>query len=386
MHQRKWLRAVAVVTCSTWALVAQEAAPQPAPVDARPGETVKVPAHRSKWDFPKEVTLPEKTQIHVVQTGDTLWDLGNKYLGNPFSWPQIWELNKWITDPHWIYPSDYLLIPSDRQAVIAQGEAPSEVASLQPERRHFPVKPIQEEYAFAFQDFIQMPYLAPNGAEAHFRDLKAAKIVDNRDKIRTELGDGENVYLDSGAAQGLKLGDRKIVLRLLKTDLRHPNNEKQKLGDVIKQVGVIRLIQVDEKSAVAVIEKSMDGIKIGDRVASFTEPATIANKLRTDIAEPVPLKDPVATVVYVPEFHSINGPGEMMIINQGAAEGLKEGDNLLVVQKHIWSTVSDAKNQKSGATVIYLAQAMVVKAGEHSATCRVLRGTKEIMPGDLATR
>ena len=387
MHQRKWLRAVALISCCTWALVAQEAAPAPAPapVEAKPGQTVQVPAHRSKWDFPKEITILEGTQLHVVQKGDTLWDLGNKYLGNPFSWPQIWELNKWITDPHWIYPEDYLLVPGNRQAVT--GETPAEIAQLQPDRRRFISKPAQDEYAFTFQDFIQLPYIAPKGAEAHYKELGAIQIVDRQAKERTELGEGENLYLDGGSGRGLKIGDRMIILRTLKSDLYAPGDTHQKhwLGDVIKQVGVVRLTQVENKVSVGVIEKAMDGIHVGDHLATFTEPANLVAKLRTDITEPVPVKAPAASVIYIPEGHSINGPGEMLIIDQGSKNDLKVGDLLIAIQQHDW--VVDTKGSHvDGRTNSYLAQLVVVKVGENSATCRVLRAQKEIMPGDIVTR
>jgi len=46
-------------------------------------DPVKVEAHSSKWDYPKEIKVPEGSRTHIVQKGDTLWDLSGKYLGNP---------------------------------------------------------------------------------------------------------------------------------------------------------------------------------------------------------------------------------------------------------------------------------------------------------------
>jgi LysM domain len=51
--------------------------------------------------------------VHVVKAGDTLWDLADRYLGNPHDWKALFQANRSIiTNPHWIYPSERLAIPA----------------------------------------------------------------------------------------------------------------------------------------------------------------------------------------------------------------------------------------------------------------------------------
>ncbi|KQQ33784.1 peptidoglycan-binding protein [Duganella sp. Leaf126] len=46
---------------------------------------------------------------HVVVRGDTLWDIADKFLQQPWCWPTVWDLNRAeIANPHWIYPDQVI--------------------------------------------------------------------------------------------------------------------------------------------------------------------------------------------------------------------------------------------------------------------------------------
>ena len=67
---------------------------------------------------------------HIVKTGDTLWDLSQKYLQDPKRWPEIWNYNNdafvrlpaankmrpsvAIKNPHLIFVGQKLLLPMGR--------------------------------------------------------------------------------------------------------------------------------------------------------------------------------------------------------------------------------------------------------------------------------
>jgi len=57
-----------------------------------------------KKDAPKQ---------YVVKKGDTLWDISGIYLDEPWLWPELWQMNPQIDNPHLIYPGDALALIYD---------------------------------------------------------------------------------------------------------------------------------------------------------------------------------------------------------------------------------------------------------------------------------
>ena len=64
--------------------------------------------------------------VYTVVEGDTLWDLSAKYLGSPWKWPELWERNRFLTNPHYIFPGIRIVIfpPPGREIALPLSGAP----------------------------------------------------------------------------------------------------------------------------------------------------------------------------------------------------------------------------------------------------------------------
>jgi len=79
---------------------------------------------------------PRHPDRYVVVPGDTLWDIASMFLQDPWYWPEIWQINPQVANPHLIFPGDVLSLAFlDGQPVIQVERGAAGVTRLSPRVR-----------------------------------------------------------------------------------------------------------------------------------------------------------------------------------------------------------------------------------------------------------
>jgi hypothetical protein len=79
---------------------------------------------------PSPTLNPRHPETYVVQRGDTLWDIASMFLRDPWYWPEIWQINPQVANPHLIFPGDILSLAylDDGRPVIQLERGPQVAA------------------------------------------------------------------------------------------------------------------------------------------------------------------------------------------------------------------------------------------------------------------
>ena len=147
------LIAALLMASSAWAQTAQaptKGLPQQGPPPKN--LTVRPDGHVSANQDPVN---PDKFDVHIVVKGETLSEIAGEALGQPRVWPQLWEQNEHIINPHWIYPNDKILIRP--VTVISEARPPEAVPMPEPAPAPVPVEDTPRRPVFGLTQSQSVP-------------------------------------------------------------------------------------------------------------------------------------------------------------------------------------------------------------------------------------
>ena len=235
----------------------------------------------------EDPTNPERFEVHVVVAGDTLSQIAGRFMNNPRLWPQLWEQNEHIVNPHWIYPNDKILIRPVTQITEAAPPPPPEPPpAVEPPapapRPALVAPPIQAAAPPPAQDvFILTP--PPSASEVKAGDLycsgfiRTQPVADTLKVISRFNGDfsalateTDYIYLSQGSEEGVRVGDMYQVIRPTKRiDSPARRAGERDRGLHYLDVGQIQVVITQADFSLARVVHSCEAVEIGDFMIPF---------------------------------------------------------------------------------------------------------------------
>ncbi|WP_051543150.1 LysM peptidoglycan-binding domain-containing protein [Thiothrix lacustris] len=301
---------------------------------------------------------PNAPNSYVVKKGDTLWGIARKFLNTPWHWPEIWDKNQRIANPHELYPGDVLSLDyasggklQPRIRVDRQGSG-EPIATLVP--------------------FMVWPRVLD---EATIKN--APYILASRDD-RHLIGEGETVYVKN--LQNTPVGGRYSIFHPNKA-LNDPRTG-QILGYEVTYGGSARIERVDATSTATILEAQRE-IRKGDRLlAPVNEVANLNGVIHA------PLTKVRADIIRLFDAQYISGNYMIAVINKGQHDQIEVGHTLGVYTqgRYVVDEVESCKG-KAGAVCSQLPPEKVANLVVYKVTDRVSYGlvmdaTREVKDGD----
>ena len=286
---------------------------EPEQTETAATEKVAVPAKeiRVKASHPRQYT---------VKKGDTLWGISSLFLQDPWFWPEIWQKNTQIQNPHLIFPGDVLtLVYVGGQPQILVNEA--QPKAVQQDSGELPVKKLSPGIRSkslqasipsipgdAIRQFLSKPRVVTR------EQLDNAPRIIASDEEHLILGHGDRVYIRG------EIDKERVRFSVFRPgdELRDPVSNDL-LGYEAKYSGNVHIISYDDP-ATGDLTYSAREVLIGDRLLPEDK-----SKLENLFFPHLPDKDVDAQIISL--YDALFGVAQyqIVVINKGERDGMEVG-------------------------------------------------------------
>ena len=273
-----------------------------------PAETQSAPS--------AQLLRPDAPMNYTVKRGDTLWDISAVFLKDPWFWPEIWQINPQVENPHLIYPGDVLSLAvgagGDAHVFISQYSG----ARLQPRLRSEAIEgPIDNIPFSAIAAFLTKPSVLTKD-----QALKAPHILGFRDHHMI-AGTGHEIYVRDLNAP---LNQRFAVMHVGE-EIRDPDDNKV-VGYQAAYVATAVVNAPGDVSKAMLTEGAREALE-GDRLISQEGDVPLTFQPHA------PSSQITGQIIGIAEDATQIGQYQVVVINRGTKHGLAPGAVLAVDQR-----------------------------------------------------
>ena len=258
-------------------------------------------------------------EFHVVQPGDTLWDISQSFLKSPWLWPEIWYVNEQVDNPHLIFPGDVLsLVYIDGQPRITKSnKLPNGTIKLTPKARR-----LTADQAI---DTIPLDAILPFLTSARVvteKELNDSPYIVGNDNGRLLAGADHKVYV-----RGLIEQTFEKYSFFRKGDIYKDPQTGEVLGIEAIHLGEGLKLQSGDP-AVMRVKRSVEELRIGDRAWPTND-----EQLKPVYFPRAPKNFEGGQLISVYAGVEQIGQFDVVVINRGDRDGMEIGHVLDIYQR-----------------------------------------------------
>jgi LysM repeat protein len=337
---------------------------------------------------------PQAPNRYEVVRGDTLWDISDRFLNEPWLWPQLWDYNPQIKNPHLIYPGDEialeyvngrprLVIERDGKRVSASGTVGASASlgnnpnNLTAVRLSPTIRSESLDDAIpmipgdAIESFLVHPRVVSNETIRN-----APYVVGNYDD-RLTSAIGHQIYVRGPVKREQT---QYSVFRKIKA-LKDPITGKS-LGFEIQHVSDVKLLHMGDPATLVITSNKMETIA-GDILLDTNTDSYTQNYTTRMPA----LQGGDARVVSLVNSISQSGRDQVVVLNLGEKNSIRVGD-VLAIESHGKSFV-DKRGKRNYETVSLpntrTGVVMVFKTFDDVSYALVMESTLPVRINDIVT-
>ena len=305
---------------------------------------------------------------YTVKKGDTLWDLSQRFSDSPWLWPDLWQKNGQIANPHRIFPGERIRIYHKDWIERLRKEAPAAEAP----------EPMPVEIAKAPEPEPAEPpaatiFYSSIDSVGFIRKYKAGsfgsifKVKD--DKALISQGDLVYIHPDAGT---LVEGSKYTLFRTL--DPLKDKQTKELIGIQHYLLGIVEITAIKNEFALGEIYRSFESIKVGDQLMNYI-PANPQISLTRSV------KGLRGRIIAAKEGEKLIGDHMIVFLDKGSDDGVARGQRYLVYDQKTGKTSAQSKKILTLPLIDY-GTLLVLHVEATTATALVTSSDKNIAPGD----
>nr|WP_159063653.1 LysM peptidoglycan-binding domain-containing protein [Thaumasiovibrio occultus] len=253
---------------------------------------------------------------YTVKRGDTLWDISAHFLDSPWLWPQLWNANPEIENPHLIYPGDVLqLIWVDGQPRLSSKPYNRVSPEIREERKD-PLSTLARDLMVPFlgQDRLMTP-----------EEIDALPRIYGAQDGRSILSSFDDIYVDQVIDGTTEWG----VFRVLPLVERADGGREARVHP-LRHVANVVVKRTDGDNSVVRIRTAGQEISLNDVLMPLA-PVQDFNDVNALSFLPTSAPQGIdgAIVADVEDF-TLQDKHQVVVLNRGVSDGLSRGHVLMV--------------------------------------------------------